>query len=881
MDMMERGLRKLTTLERRARHDLKKARKRSNLLLSRGVMMLEDEKPIVAGVLVRAASLGALVETCVLSFDMNGKLLDGSQFPAVLLLMHQWFATSVVLAGEFHKLYSEALKHASCEPACLHKDSDPQCGRQQFKMKLCHAVRYWIRRYPHHFDLDRRLAEVVNNLRKQIESEQNTELLQLLDLSTVPSFDWMRNMSVRHNMRNHPRKVSLVFNHLDAAELADHLSYLEYKAIRRISFSDYQDYAVQGTIRNNPRLERSIALFNSLSQWLQCMILSRTNPEQRAQVMVKFINVAKRLRQLQNFNTLMAVVGGLSHSALARLTRTHACVPMEAKKLLVDYTELLSSASNFSNYRRALSESKGFKIPILGVHLKDLISLHTALPDRIEGALINFRKITQMYGIFSELMQLQDQQQFPVATNIDLINTLRLSLDLHYTEDEIYELSLAREPKTSVSSPCQPLRPPVFSDWAAGVVTQPDAATINKHVNAMVDAVFKHYDHDRDGFISQTEFDQIASNFPFIDSFCVLDADQDGMISKAEMKKYFIRANCHVALRSGFKHEFHETTYFKPTYCVHCTGLLWGLIKQGYKCRECGASAHKHCKDSLVMECRRQLNSSPGLSHRSSSFSSADLSVAAKRQMNRRQKRRNASTISQRGTQTDKEKGPAIAAPCNCGSQSVPTERRVRFRSKSECGPDEDDNSDSDSDKELQARLLVKREGTATSNDSLCSQEGVCSELQEDQYTEEGGQCSRSRDSRVNESSSSSTETLKEGLKVGEDNVFCDTQQRGTPAYEQHSENHKDGDVCRPSSDHESALCYGDDSHDALLQRLAEVEEHRAKLCGENSTLRAQLSAANEEVHSLREHIGTIREHTVTFILNQMDIFHMQKDTQV
>lgn len=58
-------------------------------------------------------------------------------------------------------------------------------------------------------------------------------------------------------------------------------------------FSDYQDYAVQGTIRNNPRLERSIALFNSLSQWLQCMILSRTNPEQRAQVMVKFINVAK------------------------------------------------------------------------------------------------------------------------------------------------------------------------------------------------------------------------------------------------------------------------------------------------------------------------------------------------------------------------------------------------------------------------------------------------------------------------------------------------------------------------------------------------------------------------------------------------------------
>jgi len=39
------------------------------------------------------------------------------------------------------------------------------------------------------------------------------------------------------------------------------------------------------------------------------------------------------------------------------------------------------------------------------------------------------------------------------------------------------------------------------------------------------------------------------------------------------MKKYFIHANCH-ALKSGFKHEFHETTYFKPTFCVHCAGLV-------------------------------------------------------------------------------------------------------------------------------------------------------------------------------------------------------------------------------------------------------------------------------------------------------------------
>ncbi len=34
---------------------------------------------------------------------------------------------------------------------------------------------------------------------------------------------------------------------------------------------------------------------------------------------------------MQNFNTLMAVVGGLSHSALARLSKTNACIPQDVQ----------------------------------------------------------------------------------------------------------------------------------------------------------------------------------------------------------------------------------------------------------------------------------------------------------------------------------------------------------------------------------------------------------------------------------------------------------------------------------------------------------------------------------------------------------------------
>lgn len=34
----------------------------------------------------------------------------------------------------------------------------------------------------------------------------------------------------------------------------------------------------------------------------------------------------------------------------------------------------------------------------------------------------------------------------------------------------------------------------------------------------------------------------------------------------------------------GHGHYFIKKTFHKPTYCHHCTDMLWGLIGQGYVC---------------------------------------------------------------------------------------------------------------------------------------------------------------------------------------------------------------------------------------------------------------------------------------------------------
>lgn len=551
----------------------------------------------------KAATLDELLSTCIEMFDDNGELND-SYLPRIVLLMHRWYLSSTELAEKLLCMYQNARGE----------------GCDEFRLKVCYFMRYWILKFPAEFNLDLGLIRMTEEFREVASQLGYEKHLSLLDISSVPSYDWMRRVTQRKKVSK-KGKACLLFDHLEPIELAEHLTFLEHKSFRRISFTDYQSYVIHGCLENNPTLERSIALFNGISKWVQLMVLSKPSPQQRAEVITKFINVAQKLLQLKNFNTLMAVVGGLSHSSISRLKETHSHLSSEVTKNWNEMTELVSSNGNYCNYRKAFADCDGFKIPILGVHLKDLIAVHVIFPDWMEENKVNIVKMHQLSVTLSELVALQNASHH-LEPNMDLINLLTLSLDLYHTEDDIYKLSLVLEPRNSKSqptSPTTPNKPVVPLEWASGVIPKPDPTIINKHIRKLVESVFRNYDHDHDGYISQEDFESIAANFPFLDSFCVLDKDQDGLISKDEMMAYFLRAKSqlHCKMGPGFIHNFQEMNYLKPTFCEHCAGFLWGIIKQGYKCKDCGANCHKQCKDLLVLACRRlarapSLGSNPG-----------------------------------------------------------------------------------------------------------------------------------------------------------------------------------------------------------------------------------------------------------------------------
>ncbi|XP_032983739.1 RAS guanyl-releasing protein 4 isoform X3 [Rhinolophus ferrumequinum] len=493
-----------------------------------------------------------LLEKCIQSFDSAGSLRRGDHILNMVLAMHSWVLPSAHLAARLLTLYQEATGNT----------------QELRQLQICHLVRYWLTQHPEMVHQDPQLEEVIGRFWDKVKQEGNSAQRSLGGSSNLLSPGGPGPPpSMSSPGLGKKCKVSLLFDHLEAGELAQHLTYLEFRSFQAITPQDLRDYVLQGSVRGCLALEGSVGLSNSVSRWVQVMVLSRPGPAQRAQVLDKFIHVAQALLEL---------------------------------------TELLAAHNNYACYRRTWAGCTGFRLPVLGVHLKDLVSLHEAQPYRLSDGRLHLPKLNSLYLRLQELAALQKQQP-PCSANEDLLHLLTLSLDLFYTEDEIYELSYTREPRCPKSLPPSPFKAPLVVEWAPGVTPKPDRATLGRHVEQLVESVFKNYDPEGRGTISQEDFERLSGSFPFACHGLHPPPRQgSGSFSREELTGYLLRASAICSkLGLAFLHTFHEVTFRKPTFCDSCNGFLWGVTKQGYRCRDCGLCCHKHCRDRVKEECKK------------------------------------------------------------------------------------------------------------------------------------------------------------------------------------------------------------------------------------------------------------------------------------
>lgn len=246
------------------------------------------------------------------------------------------------------------------------------------------------------------------------EEEEGTSL----EDGTVPEF-WnlakLLSRFVEHTKRKQipqepkPEKVpnKALFLSLDAREIAQQLTMMEYeryRAIRPLEFAlnlwgNKEDPIVMEEMTN---LNEMINNFNSTSYWVATEICTQPELKYRVRTVERFIKLAKELRRLNNFNTLMAIVSGLNLSAVARLKQTWEAVQGKYQSSLTHMEELVSPQQNYQKYRNLCDQMEKEKypqhfIPFLGLAMKDLFFINDGNPKRFDNGLINFGKLRTIY----------------------------------------------------------------------------------------------------------------------------------------------------------------------------------------------------------------------------------------------------------------------------------------------------------------------------------------------------------------------------------------------------------------------------------------------------------------------------------------------------
>ncbi|KAI7869201.1 ras guanine nucleotide exchange factor domain-containing protein, partial [Spinellus fusiger] len=101
----------------------------------------------------------------------------------------------------------------------------------------------------------------------------------------------------------------------------------------------------------HPRIVASTDFFNYVTRFIEHAILLPQEVSSRAQHIHYWIKVASRCLDLNNYQTLKAIVSALGTPPVQRLRRTWAYIPKKSLVKLDSLNELLSEANNYGKYR--------------------------------------------------------------------------------------------------------------------------------------------------------------------------------------------------------------------------------------------------------------------------------------------------------------------------------------------------------------------------------------------------------------------------------------------------------------------------------------------------------------------------------------------------
>jgi len=378
------------------------------------------------------------------------------------------FVTSPVYQSKVLKTFVISSPSFSTPSVMLDKFIDrfnvPDVYKEQDKniirIRVGVLLKYWIESQFDEFDdhviqhLKDFIEKVVMKDMSDLAKKLLTEIARL-QADRVKRSQFFAMPSIEFFMPDEKKSPLQFFFCFEDSEIARQLTLIEFRIFSQIRPKELMNQSWQKPklMHRSPNVLRMVKRANSVSMYVAHVILSLPTPEKRAEIIAKFIRIARFLQHYQNFNTLFAITQALNQSYVSRLKKTWALVSPEAQKEMKILNQVIAPDRSFKAYRDLLTASPPPTLPAIHVYLSDIALMEDGNDSITADGRINFAKNVIICDRIAELQQYQNTR-YPYCASEPLFSFLS---ELPALDDTpMYDLSLAREPRETHREPKSP-----------------------------------------------------------------------------------------------------------------------------------------------------------------------------------------------------------------------------------------------------------------------------------------------------------------------------------------------------------------------------------------------------------------------------------------
>lgn len=233
------------------------------------------------------------------------------------------------------------------------------------------------------------------------------------DTPLPPPILGKKEMNLLKNWKNGESSLSIL--DFDPMELARQLTIKESRifcAILPEELLATEWMKKSGSLAVNVRAMSTLS--TDLAHLVADSILQLEEPKKRAATIKHWVKIANKCLELNNYDSLMAIICSLNSSMISRLKRTWEVVSQKTKTTLEYLREIVDVSRNYAVLRQRLQNHVPPCLPFVGTYLTDLTFVdHGNQPVRSlptedgEMAVINFDKHMKTAKIISELQRFQ------------------------------------------------------------------------------------------------------------------------------------------------------------------------------------------------------------------------------------------------------------------------------------------------------------------------------------------------------------------------------------------------------------------------------------------------------------------------------------------